>query len=213
MSPPLSIPSIGWKRRAKPSNPFPVLDRQLVIYILDTLWLIWLAYWIFRAFGNKRSAYTQGRGLRLLYLASIFVVWYLAQNHGLVPHIRLFHENYVTQILGILFCAAGIVLAIWARIILGSNWSGIVTLKENHELITSGPYQYVRHPIYSSLLLSIFGTLLALAPFLSGIVAFLVTVIALRVKSLMEEKIMLRTFPEQYPQYKRQVRALIPYIW
>jgi protein-S-isoprenylcysteine O-methyltransferase Ste14 len=190
-----------------------VLDRQIVVHILDTLWLIWLAYWIFRAFGNKRSVYTQGRGLRLLYLAVVVFACYLAQNHGLIPHVRLFRENYLTQILGISLCATGIALAFWARNILGSNWSGIVTLKENHELITSGPYQYVRHPIYSSLLLSILGTLLALDPFFSGIIVFLVAVITLRLKSLIEEKIMLRTFPDQYPQYMRRVSALIPHVW
>ncbi len=100
-----------------------------------------------------------------------------------------------------------------ARVILGTNWSGIVTLKENHELIQSGPYRFVRHPIYSGILLGIFGSIFALNPFSGGLVVMAVAIFTLRIKSLLEERIMLRTFPDQYPGYMKRVRALIPYVW
>jgi protein-S-isoprenylcysteine O-methyltransferase Ste14 len=98
-------------------------------------------------------------------------------------------------------------------VILATNWSGMVTLKENHELVQSGPYRFVRHPIYSGILLGIFGTLLALNPFVGGVVVVGIALVSLRFKSLLEEKIMLSTFPEQYPEYMRRVRALIPHVW
>jgi protein-S-isoprenylcysteine O-methyltransferase Ste14 len=204
---------IGWKKRGKWINLVAVIDRQTVVYIFDGLWIFWLGYWIFRAFGNKRSVYTQGRGFRLLYIAVVVVGAVVAKNYGLLPRIRFYYETIWTQVLGILLCVAGMALAIWARRILGTNWSGIVTLKENHELITSGPYRFVRHPIYSGLLLAILGTIVAMEPFLGGFLVFGISIISLRLKSLLEERIMLRTFPDQYPDYMRRVRALIPYIW
>jgi len=189
------------------------LDPRIVGYVLDGLWLFWMGYWIYRAFGNKRTIYARGRGMRLLILVVVVLAWATAGSFRWIGHHRLFYENIVTQLGGIMLCAAGIALAIWARVILGTNWSGIVTLKENHELIQSGPYRYVRHPIYSGILLGIFGTVLALNPFVSGVVLMVLVLIGLRVKSLLEEKIMLRTFPDQYPEYMRRVRALIPGVW
>lgn len=190
-----------------------VLDPQIVAYVLDGLWLVWLGYWIYKSFGNKRSVYSQGRGVRLIYLGVLVLAYYLAEKRGVMPRVRLFHENIVTQVVGILICAGGIGLAIWARVILATNWSGMVTLKENHELIQSGPYRFVRHPIYSGILLGIFGTVLALNPFLGGVVVMGIAVVSLRLKSLLEERIMLSTFPDQYPEYMRRVRALIPGVW
>ena len=191
----------------------PVIDRRIVAYIIDGLWLAWLGFWIFKSFGNKRTIYSQGRGMRLIYVAVVAAAWFAAENHGLIPRVRLFYENIFTQAGGILICAAGIALAIWARVILGTNWSGIVTLKENHELIQSGPYRFVRHPIYSGILLGIFGSMFALEPFFGGIVIMAIAVFTLRIKSLLEERIMLSTFPDQYPGYMRRVSALIPRVW
>ena len=190
-----------------------MFDRQIVAYIIDGLWIFWGVYWLAKSFGNKRTVYRRGRGLRLIYLAVVVFAWYVAERHGLVPHIRLYHETFATQILGVGLCAAGIALALWARRVLGTNWSGVVTLKENHELIQSGPYGYVRHPIYSGILLGILGSLIALAPFIGSIFVLALALFTLKVKSLMEEKIMLETFPEQYPQYMQQVRSLIPHVW
>ena len=189
------------------------MDPRLVVHIIEGLWLVWLGYWIFRAFGNKRTIYARGRGMRLLFLLLVALAWMMAGSLRLVARHRLFYENIFTQSGGILLCTAGIALAIWARVILGGNWSGIVTLKENHELIKSGPYRFMRHPIYSGILLGMLGSVIALNPFLSGVVFMAIAVIGLRLKSLLEERIMLRTFPDQYPDYMKHVSALIPGVW
>ncbi len=95
------------------NNLLVVLDREIVGYIIEGLWCIWLAYWIYKSFGNKRTIYSQGRGTRLIYVGVLAFAWYAAENHGLIPRVRLFHENVFTQVGGILICAAGIALAIW----------------------------------------------------------------------------------------------------
>jgi hypothetical protein len=75
----------------------PVLDSQIVAYVLDGLWLSWLGYWIYKSVGNKRSIYSQRRGVRLIYRGVLVLAYYLAENRGVMPRVRLFHENIVTQ--------------------------------------------------------------------------------------------------------------------
>jgi protein-S-isoprenylcysteine O-methyltransferase len=106
---------------------------------------------------------------------------------------------------------AGIAFAIWARFHLGRNWSGVPTKKENHELVTSGPYRWVRHPIYSGVLLAAFGS--ALTGTIFGIGVFLVASIIFFFRIDKEEKIMLELFPNEYPAYQAMTKRLIPFVW
>lgn len=188
------------------------LDRNTVAITVALLWLIWAAYWTVNAFGNKRSVYKQSLKSRLLYLAAAIVVFTMIRNSG-TSRIPIFRETISTQITGLAMCAAGIALAIHARRILGSNWSGLITLKENHELIRTGPYRFVRHPIYSGLILAVAGSVIAADPFLRGVILLALVAIGLKLKSLGEEKILIPQFPESYPIYKREVKSLIPFVW
>ena len=188
------------------------LDRNTVAITVALLWLIWAAYWTVNAFGNKRSVYKQSLKSRLLYLAAAIVVFTMIRNSG-TSRIPIFRETISTQITGLAMCAAGIALAIHARRILGSNWSGLITLKENHELIRSGPYRFVRHPIYSGFILAVAGTIIATNPTALGLSILALVALGLKLKSLGEEKILIPQFPESYPQYKREVKSLIPFVW
>jgi protein-S-isoprenylcysteine O-methyltransferase Ste14 len=189
-----------------------LLSAKLVNAIIYGLWLIFFLYWVFRAFGNKKSAYKQSRVSRLVFLVIttgfIYTIVSIRQLHILfVP------TTIVTQLVAILLCVTGVGIAIWARRVLGTNWSGIVTLKEDHELIRRGPYRLVRHPIYSGILLAAFGTFLALLPTLQGLICMGFLTLGLRLKSLFEERILSQKFPDQYPQYRREVKALVPFIY
>jgi protein-S-isoprenylcysteine O-methyltransferase Ste14 len=188
-----------------------MLDRVVVGWIIDGLWIVWAGVWILMAFGNKRSVYRQSWMSRFAYLL-LAVGFYLYLKFWFHWHVNLFSESAPTQVAGIALCAAGIALAIWSRFILGSNWSGIVALKENHELIRRGPYGYIRHPIYSGLILAIFGVMLALFPRPSAILVILFAAMMLKMKSLQEERILIAQFPDEYPRYKREVKSLIPFI-
>jgi protein-S-isoprenylcysteine O-methyltransferase Ste14 len=105
----------------------------------------------------------------------------------------------------------GLLVALWARAVLGRNWSGRVTFKQDHELIQRGPYRWVRHPIYSGLLLMVSGTALGInrANVFLGLV---ICAGAIWVKIRQEEALMTRHFPEAYPQYKARTKALIPFV-
>lgn len=106
----------------------------------------------------------------------------------------------------------GLAIALWARAALGTNWSGAIAFKEGHELIQRGPYAYVRHPIYSGLLLMGLGTTLASAR-VSSLLMLVLALILLAIKARYEERLMIRHFPAAYPPYRARVKALIPGVW
>jgi protein-S-isoprenylcysteine O-methyltransferase Ste14 len=189
-----------------------LLDVRVVTYIIKALWGVGFIYWTVYAVGNKKTVYRQSRWALLPYFAMAAFVFYIV-IHLRRLHVRILPHNAITQVAGIVLCAAGVALAIWARRILGKNWSGLPTLKEDHELIRRGPYRFVRHPIYSGIILATAGSVLALSPTLLGTLCILYAVAALRFKSLQEEKILARQFPNEYASYKREVRALIPFVY
>ena len=113
--------------------------------------------------------------------------------------------------LGAALTFAGIAFAIWARVWIAGNWSSDVTLKRNHELIVSGPYAFVRHPIYTGILLALTGTALAVGEW-RGLLAVVLAGAAFWRKLGIEEAVMRRQFGEAYTGYAERVSALIPFI-
>ncbi len=124
---------------------------------------------------------------------------------------RFLPGTMVIYWLGLIMLAAGVAFAVWARNYLGRNWSGSVTVKQDHELIRTGPYRFVRHPIYSGLLLAILGTAIAFGEW-RGLLAFGLLTGSLLLKLRMEERFMSEIFPNEYARYRAEVPALIPFI-
>jgi protein-S-isoprenylcysteine O-methyltransferase Ste14 len=93
---------------------------------------------------------------------------------------------------------------------LGGNWSGSVTVKEGHELIRSGPYAYVRHPIYTGLLAAVLGTVIV-SDTVRAVIGLAIIAAALVRKLYTEERFMCETFTGQYQRYSAEVPALIPF--
>jgi protein-S-isoprenylcysteine O-methyltransferase Ste14 len=130
---------------------------------------------------------------------------------GLIPE---FATGSVPPALGfasVALAAFGIGFAVWARTYLGRNWGMPRSIKENPELVTTGPYAYVRHPIYTGVLLALLGSVL-----MSGLPWLIVFVVACGYfiySAYQEEGVMLRTFPESYPPYKARTKMLIPFIF
>ncbi|MEJ0080382.1 MAG: isoprenylcysteine carboxylmethyltransferase family protein [Puia sp.] len=116
------------------------------------------------------------------------------------------------KITGMLFCAAGLLFSLVARIRLGSNWSGRITIKENHELVQSGPYRITRNPIYTGFLLAYIGCSMSLG-LVRGYLGIVLLVICLLMKISKEESFMLEVFGDQWNAYKAKVKRLIPGIY
>src|SRR5260370_42714657 len=115
------------------------------------------------------------------------------------------------EITAAVLCAGGLILAIWARPAIGSNWSGIVTLKRDHELVTRGPYCYVRHPIYSAILMMFLATALAVGR-LRGLLGFALSFVSCWIKLRQEKALLMRPFPDQYPPSRARAKALVPFV-
>jgi protein-S-isoprenylcysteine O-methyltransferase Ste14 len=106
---------------------------------------------------------------------------------------------------------AGLLVAVWARVHIGRNWSGTITVKEDHDLITSGPYSLVRHPIYTGLLLALSAFALARGEW-RGVIAVALAFWAFWRKLRIEERWMREQFGVAYEEYSRRVSALIPFV-
>lgn len=191
---------------------------KILDWFIVACWLAFLLYWGISAVGVKKNIkqkgeWAKGAALRLAFAAALVLLFiYRPELIGGIfrrPENNLF--GGIIGVIGAVFCAAGVALAIWARRHLGKNWSAYPTLKENHELITSGPYRFVRHPIYTGLLLALLGSALALGSF--WVIFFIAVCLVFVNRIFVEERLMLREFPDSYPEYRRRTKALIPFIW
>jgi protein-S-isoprenylcysteine O-methyltransferase Ste14 len=113
--------------------------------------------------------------------------------------------------LGVILCASGMVFAVWARRALGDDWSQDVELKQGHRLVLQGPYSLVRHPIYTAHLLIALGSAITFDSWL-GYAAVASFFVGFSVKLVQEEELLMRNFPDKYPEYRMRVKALIPWI-
>lgn len=116
----------------------------------------------------------------------------------------------ILSALGTVLCATGIVIAIWARVHLGRNWSSEPALKEGHHLVTTGPYRYVRNPIYAGVLLAALGSALVGGSIWIGVLFVLVLLFSYRMYK--EERMLSAEFPVEYPAYKRRTYRLLPFL-
>jgi protein-S-isoprenylcysteine O-methyltransferase Ste14 len=124
---------------------------------------------------------------------------------------RLLPESAGIGWAGLGLTVAGCAFAVWARVWLGPNWSATVTRKQDHELVRSGPYAVVRHPIYAGFLLAILGTTLALGE-VRGLVALVLAFVGWFTKARTEERFLTEAFGELYLRYRREVKQLIPFV-
>jgi protein-S-isoprenylcysteine O-methyltransferase Ste14 len=174
--------------------------RNIVFIVWGVFWL----YWVIAAVGVKRG--TRSGRLRLPGLIIILgVVLVRAFRPG-----SLAVHSVILQVVGVVLLACGLGLAVWARIYLGRNWGMPMTQKEKPELVTTGPYRFVRHPIYSGLLLALVGT--ALATNFYWFIAFVLSGAYFIYSAKVEEGILTTSFPSAYPGYQARTKMLIPFV-
>lgn len=177
--------------------------------LIYALWLLLVLYLTISAIGAKRD--TQGHLLQ-----SFGILFALIAAFAL-PHLEIFRFVNFAPVspalgrVGVILTAAGMAIFVWARQTLGRNWSQTVSAKEGHELITSGPYRYVRHPMYSSGLIACIGSAIVVGGAFVFLFVFLTPLFVWRVGA--EDRLMAQQFPNEYPAYKRRTKALIPFVW
>jgi protein-S-isoprenylcysteine O-methyltransferase Ste14 len=183
-------------------------------YLFTALWLAWAAYWWARSFNVKRTAKVESLGSRLTHLVPLVLgVWLVMNPVTSVPLLarRYLPDGAWTFWLGASVLLVGLGITVWARRELGRNWSGIVTLKEGHELVTGGPYRFVRHPIYTGLLLGMLGSALVRAQW-GGLLGVVLATVSFWRKLTFEERFMREQFGAAYDDYSKRVAALVPFL-
>ena len=187
---------------------------SLAIDIIRGCWLVFVAIWVIGALSTKRTVYRETHAQRLRYWVLLVIAYFLLMygprlpyplNLRIVPHVA--PAAWAAAVL----CVIGLAFAFWARVTLGRNWSGLVTLKEGHELVERGPYRFVRHPIYTGILTMFFATALALGH-LAGFAATFLMFASFWIKLRDEEQLMLQQFPERYADYQRRAKRVIPFV-
>jgi protein-S-isoprenylcysteine O-methyltransferase Ste14 len=166
-------------------------------------WLLWLV----AAFSMKRERLPWSRELRIrVVLVVIAIILY---HVGAFRHYHLNSELW-RGVLGLVVFAAGLSFAIWARFNIGRNWGTPMSQKDDPELVTSGPYRLVRHPIYSGILLAGLGTAVALS--WTWLIIFGLAGAYFIYSATVEERYLTGQFPDAYPTYKRSTKMLVPFI-
>ncbi len=179
---------------------------------IQALWILFGLYWLVSAFKLKKTKKRESWFERLRYVLPLVVAsWFLFQgaaHYGWLG-VRLVPDSVAVQWIGVLLTAAGVAVAIWARWHLGSNWSGVVTLKEGHELIRTGPYRTIRHPIYTGILLALFGTAFATGE-IRGLVAVVIAWLSFYAKASREESFLSEEFGASFAEQRKHTGMFLP---
>jgi protein-S-isoprenylcysteine O-methyltransferase Ste14 len=188
----------------------PLFPQRLISWV----WSAWALYWLVAAYGNKATQRREPFASRLIYMLAlvaggVLIAWD-RWPWGRVLDEFFWPRSALSYLVGLAVLIAGLAFSVWARAHLGRNWSGNVTVKEGHELIRTGPYRYVRHPIYTGILTGAMGTAICSGT-LRAALGLAIVAAAFMVKLRAEERFMRETFPGQYEKYSEEVPALVPF--
>ena len=183
-------------------------------FLIPAMWCAWAAFWFAASFVTKPTRWRESIASQAAHVILLLAAVVLLTRPRWLPSMlsaRFVPAGNPLPVLAAIIVAAGLGFAVWARAHLGRNWSGIVTVKEDHALVRTGPYRVVRHPIYTGLLLALIGTAAAIGEW-RGVLAVIFVLIGFLWKIRVEEERMNANFPE-YAQYRRQTAALIPLLY
>jgi protein-S-isoprenylcysteine O-methyltransferase Ste14 len=179
---------------------------------ITVCWFALALFWIATSLGVKQKAKAESSGQRWTHLGLLIAGALLLFNNDwpwAFLHFRLYPQSTWIEWTGAAMTLAGVLFAIWARISLGRNWSAAVQIKQDHELIRKGPYNYIRHPIYTGVLLALLGNAVAIGQ-LRGALAFAVIVVGFIRKAKKEEAFLAGQFGDAFTQHRRRTGFFLP---
>lgn len=196
--------------KAEPAS--KMLTTGEAFQLSSKIWLVWCILWLLMAAWSKPFKRREFAWQRLEHIIPMVIGFMFIYNRNIpwgLLATRLVPENSAVTFLGLLLTAGGLLFAVWARIALGANWSGTVTIKTGHNLIRRGPYKWIRHPIYSGLLASVVGTVL-LQGEVRSLCGFILILFALYRKAKREEKFLSEEFGEGFAEHAKQTGMFLP---
>ena len=181
---------------------------RAVEIVVAAAWVAFWLYWLVAAFSMKkgRVSWSRALGIRAFIVLVVIVLVRLGvfRAHGL-------NTDLWRAIVGLGLLALGLGVAVWARVHIGQNWGTPMTQKNEPELVTSGPYRLVRHPIYSGILTAGVGTAVALSWIWLIVVAL--AAIYFIYSARVEERYMIEQFSDDYPAYRLSTKMLVPFLF
>jgi protein-S-isoprenylcysteine O-methyltransferase Ste14 len=177
------------------------------------LWAAWGAYWLIAARRVKPARRRESLGSRLAHLVPLTLAGVLFAIPTIPGRlgVRWWPAGPAPYWAGVGLVVLGLGFTVWARVVLGGNWSAMVTVKQSHEIVRAGPYRAIRHPIYTGLIVAVVGCAIARGDG-RGVLALAMVVLVLWRKLRLEERWMTEEFGEQYEAYRRNTWALIPFV-
>jgi len=182
------------------------------MHVVDiVIFLGWVAFWIywFAMSTRVKAGSTRWGRFAGIRVAVILLILLLLRVKGFKEHSVT--NNPWLQGIGTAIFVMGLALAVWARVYIGRNWGMPTSTKEDPELVTSGPYRTIRHPIYTGILLAIIGSAIAVSVWWLIAVALIGGYFIY--SAFVEERNMTRLFPSAYPEYQQSTKMLIPFIF
>jgi protein-S-isoprenylcysteine O-methyltransferase Ste14 len=187
---------------------------QLATMVVDGCWLAFIVFWILASFGTKQTVYSETIAQRFavqLVIALGVLIQINAPREPYPLNVFFIPQNAIVAFISAAICVCGLAFTLWARLTLGRNWSARVTLKADHELIQSGPYALVRHPIYTGLFAMALGSALLIGR-IGALIGYIFFVAGFVLKAGREESLMMQQFPEQYAAYRQRTKRVVPFI-
>lgn len=191
------------------------MSQQQLARILEWAWTAFGVYWLVAARSQKAAKTSEAplyRAFRLLLLVITFTLLFARWAAVGLLGLRILPPTRGLLYGGFTFALAGMAIAVWARISLGQYWSDKIVLKFDHQLIRSGPYVRMRHPIYSGVLLGVVGSALVIDEW-RGAVAFLILLTNYVVKAKREDEILSGAFGEEFAEHKRRAGFMLPRLF
>lgn len=185
---------------------------QEAFQLSSKIWMAWCILWLLLAAWSKPSKRREFPWQRLEHVIPLVIGFMFIYNRNFAwgrLSTRLVSDNFAVAFIGLSLTAGGLLFAVWARIALGGNWSGTVTIKSGHNLIRRGPYRWIRHPIYTGLLASLVGTV-TLQGEVRSFLGFAIILFALYRKARREERFLSEEFGEEFAEHTKHTGMFLP---
>lgn len=183
--------------------------------LIGICWLIFTLVWIVFSLQAKKNKQESNQryssSVRLIFTTIVITLLFNIKGLQHLIDYPIFPVNDLVQSIGVFICAVGIIFAIWARTHLGKNWGMPMSVKEKPELVMTGPYYLIRHPIYTGIAIAAFGSMVTVG--FMWLVWFILLFTYFIYSAKKEEKVMLQQFPKEYADYMKRTKMLIPFIF
>ena len=191
--------------------PFALSPGQ-AFHLAREAWFVWAIWWVAMAFFSKSTKRRETPSQRIEHLVPALLGFLFVFQSGFGgPSLgrRIVPESSALMLVCVVATVLGLLFAVWARLALGSNWNGTVTIKTNHQLIRRGPYRWIRHPIYTGMLAALLGTAIAQG-LVSGLIGFAFVYLALYRKAKREESFLSQEFGEGFAEHRQHTGMFLP---